>query len=403
MAPESRARRAVAPGRERRRRCRAGRVGAAGRRQARPHARHGRGTCGARRREAPRRAVVEPDPPRAGLPPIDRDGVAAPAGRAAASGRSPVVSGDAVAPGRAVGSRWVVAPSSRSWWWPAIVVGVVGVPVPAGGDDRGDPAVEPVGRSFDVTRRSEGDRAGRREPRSCRRRRSRSRSRPPTTSTATGGRSTETKATGTVTFSNCDPTSANTIPAGTRRRDRDGIGSSRPRERQFLPSPTSRSRLHDRASTGDVGVTAVEPGTAGNVAAGTITVVPTGRELAFIKVTQPRAPTTGGTRTEKPSVSQKDVDAALGRPRRPSSTTQFDDAVGRAGRRPAGPDPVPRRRQSLGDAVPTPTRRARRPGGRRRSTSPDRDRHRHGGRSAPVDAVARAAARRGRSPPDHAS
>ena len=57
-------------------------------------------------------------------------------------------------------------------------------------------------------------------------------------------------------------------------------------------------------------MTAVKPGTSGNVAAGAIKVVPPDQNPLAIQVTN-QAATSGGTHTEKVIVSQKDIDGAL--------------------------------------------------------------------------------------------
>ena len=59
-----------------------------------------------------------------------------------------------------------------------------------------------------------------------------------------------------------------------------------------------------------VKVTAVDGGPDGNVDAGTITIVPSGENSFFLKVTNPQ-PTAGGTSTEFSRVTQADVDGAL--------------------------------------------------------------------------------------------
>ena len=125
---------------------------------------------------------------------------------------------------------------------------------------------------------------------------------------ATGRKVTETKATGTVTFSNLDPTSSNTIAAGSiveTRSNRQFVT----KDSLFLPRATLVG-LTIVPSTGDIAVTAAKPGTAGNVAAGAINVVPNGENSTFLKVTN-NAATSGGTHTEKVVVSQKDIDGAL--------------------------------------------------------------------------------------------
>ena len=59
-----------------------------------------------------------------------------------------------------------------------------------------------------------------------------------------------------------------------------------------------------------VGVTAVDPGLAGNVEPNTILIVPRGEDPQALKVVNPDA-TGGGTHDEFPKVAQADVDAAL--------------------------------------------------------------------------------------------
>jgi hypothetical protein len=69
-----------------------------------------------------------------------------------------------------------------------------------------------------------------------------------------------------------------------------------------VPKITCQDRVVD--------VTAVAPGPTGNVAAGTITVIPGQYNSVVISVVNPAA-TTGGVRNEYPKVVQKDVTAAL--------------------------------------------------------------------------------------------
>jgi hypothetical protein len=61
----------------------------------------------------------------------------------------------------------------------------------------------------------------------------------------------------------------------------------------------------------NVSVTAVEPGTAGNVEPNTIVIVPKGEDPKALKVVN-KEPTTGGTHEEFPLVAQEDVDGAIG-------------------------------------------------------------------------------------------
>jgi hypothetical protein len=126
---------------------------------------------------------------------------------------------------------------------------------------------------------------------------------------ATGERVVEAKASGTVRWTNCDPTASHTIPAGAVVRTRDGVRFATT-ERVFLPvailelTPPSIS-CQER----DVNVVAAEAGPAGNVAPGTITVVPSDVNSNVIAVNNPAA-TAGGTRDTFPKVTAEDVAAA---------------------------------------------------------------------------------------------
>lgn len=139
---------------------------------------------------------------------------------------------------------------------------------------------------------------------------------------ATGKKVTETKATGTVTFSSYNTGASNTIPAGSivsTQSDRQFVT----RDTVILPPATlvgTPPQLTVVPSTGDSFVTAVKPGTSGNVAAGAIKIVPPGENPVVTKVAN-KAPTSGGTHTETSIVSQKDIDKALA-----DLTTQIDAA-----------------------------------------------------------------------------
>ena len=127
---------------------------------------------------------------------------------------------------------------------------------------------------------------------------------------STGKRVDEAPATGSVRWTNCDPTRAYTIPRGTLVRTRAGVAFATD-EAVFLPvaPPTTtpgRYVCQDRA----VNVTAAKTGPAGNVAAGTITVIPGQYNSVVLTIRNP-APTSGGIRDEFPKVTQKDVTAAL--------------------------------------------------------------------------------------------
>ena len=128
------------------------------------------------------------------------------------------------------------------------------------------------------------------------------------TFSATGKRVELTKATGTVRFENLDPTSTNRVAAGSIVRTGSGV---RFRTQATITVPRAElvglTIFPARAS---VKVTAVEGGPDGNVEAGTITIVPSGENSFFLKVTNPQ-PTAGGTSEEFTRVTQADVDGAL--------------------------------------------------------------------------------------------
>lgn len=125
---------------------------------------------------------------------------------------------------------------------------------------------------------------------------------------ATGERVEETAATGAVRFDNLDPTTSNTIAKGAIVSTNGGI---RFRTDRSITIPAAKlvgfTIVPARAS---VAITAVDPGTEGNVQPNAITTVPRGEEPLFLKVTNPEE-TTGGTSETFPRVTQEDVDAAV--------------------------------------------------------------------------------------------
>jgi hypothetical protein len=128
------------------------------------------------------------------------------------------------------------------------------------------------------------------------------------TFTATGKRVESSRATGQVRWSNCDPTRSYTIPKGAEARTGEGV-AFRTLEAVFLPVAileVPRITCQNRS----VDVRAVREGPAGNVGAGTITVVPGNFNDVVIKVTNPAA-TAGGAREEFPLITEKDVTAAV--------------------------------------------------------------------------------------------
>jgi hypothetical protein len=125
---------------------------------------------------------------------------------------------------------------------------------------------------------------------------------------ATGQRVEETKATGTVRWTNCDPTEAYTIGAGALVRTASGVTFATT-DGVFLPVAILEG-TQLACQSRDVGVIAVQAGPSGNVAAGTITVVPPSLNRVVVRVTN-REATTGGTRETFTRVTQADVDAAM--------------------------------------------------------------------------------------------
>jgi hypothetical protein len=125
---------------------------------------------------------------------------------------------------------------------------------------------------------------------------------------ATGARVEETAAKGVVRFSNLDFLRTNTIPSGSIVSTNAGV--------RFKTAATITVPRADLVGLTvfpgrrNVTVTAVDPGTAGNVEPNTIVVVPQGEDPQALKVVNPDA-ASGGTHEEFPKVAQKDVDAAM--------------------------------------------------------------------------------------------
>jgi len=125
---------------------------------------------------------------------------------------------------------------------------------------------------------------------------------------ATGKRVEEAQAKGTIRFSNLDFLRTNTIPGGSIVSTNAGV-----RFRTNATITVPRADLVGLTvfpGRKVVGVTAVEPGTAGNVEPNTIVIVPQGEDPQALRVVNPEA-LSGGTHEEFPTVAQEDVDAAL--------------------------------------------------------------------------------------------
>lgn len=132
---------------------------------------------------------------------------------------------------------------------------------------------------------------------------------------ATGVKVTETKATGSVRFSNRDIGATQSIPGGSTVKTKSGVAFVTDKA---VTVPKARVEQDPNGDlilvpgTANVAVTAADAGTEGNVAAGTITVVPRGYNPNLLRVTNPQ-PTTGGTHVEAKVVRQSDYDAAVAR------------------------------------------------------------------------------------------
>lgn len=129
---------------------------------------------------------------------------------------------------------------------------------------------------------------------------------------ATGKRVAKTAAQGGVRWRNCDPSSSYTIPKATIVRTQNGTQFAMD-ESLFLPVAVisgGGTNVNLKCQTSEVSVTALEAGPSGNVAKGTIRIIPGRYNRTLISVTNPAA-TSGGKREEFTRVSQKDVDAAL--------------------------------------------------------------------------------------------
>ena len=125
---------------------------------------------------------------------------------------------------------------------------------------------------------------------------------------ATGQRIEETTAEGVVRFSNLDFLRTNTVEAGAIVSTNAGV-----RFRTTKAVTVPRADLVGLTvfpGRVNVNVTAVEPGTSGNVEPNTIVVVPRGEDPQALKVVNPDA-ITGGTHEEFPKVVQEDVDVAV--------------------------------------------------------------------------------------------
>ncbi|HET9456295.1 MAG TPA: baseplate J/gp47 family protein, partial [Candidatus Limnocylindrales bacterium] len=168
------------------------------------------------------------------------------------------------------------------------------------------------------------------------------------TFTTAGRRVEEAAASGEVTFSNLDFTSANTVPAGSIVSTQSGV-----RFRTNGAVTVDRARLVGLQivpTEADVGVTAVAPGPAGNVEPNTILTIPADEDPLTLKVRN-RAATSGGSREEFPQIAQADIDAAL-EALRPQLDEAFAAAVDGGAGAAQGATPFPET-AVLGEPAPT--------------------------------------------------
>jgi Baseplate J-like protein len=125
----------------------------------------------------------------------------------------------------------------------------------------------------------------------------------------TGTKVSETKATGTVTFQNYDTGRSVSIPGGVVVNTSAGVGFATD-ARLTIPRAQIIGRKTIVPGQANVQITATKAGTAGNVPANAITVVPQGYDPTLIAVFNSQA-TSGGTHTETAIVAQADYDNAV--------------------------------------------------------------------------------------------
>jgi hypothetical protein len=158
------------------------------------------------------------------------------------------------------------------------------------------------------------------------------------TFTTTGRKVDEAPATGSVTFTNYDPTSSNTIAAGSVVSTEGGIGFRTmatvtvPRASFTPPSTTVPAHA-------SVAIRALKPGVEGNVPANAIRVVPPRENPQFLAVRNPD-PTTGGLHTETPQVGKPEVDKAVAALQK-ALQSSFTDAIAAGAGAPAGTELFP--------------------------------------------------------------
>ncbi len=152
------------------------------------------------------------------------------------------------------------------------------------------------------------------------------------TFTTTGTHVETTAAKGSVTFTNYDFLGSNSIPSGSIVSTESGV-RFRTVDPVLLP-PATRLGTTIVPTTKTVGVNAVKPGTAGNVPANAIRLIPPGEDPNSLSVNN-GSPTSGGNQTTTPEVSQAEVDKAVAE-LKTQVQTAFADALASGAGAPPG-------------------------------------------------------------------
>jgi hypothetical protein len=155
------------------------------------------------------------------------------------------------------------------------------------------------------------------------------------TFTTTGRKVDEASAAGSVTFENYNTGGSNTVRAGSIVSTEGGIRFKTQAAITLPPAalvPTTPVTV--QPSRRSVAVTAVKPGTEGNVPANSIRAVPQGENPQLLKVNNPN-PTTGGVHTETPQITKPEVDKAIVELQK-ALQASFDAAVAAGAGAPAG-------------------------------------------------------------------
>jgi hypothetical protein len=146
------------------------------------------------------------------------------------------------------------------------------------------------------------------------------------TFSATGKRIEEARADGRVTFASFNPVSSNTIAKGSIVSTEGGIRFRTVKAIEIPPAELIfGTPVEVKPSSVSVDVTAVDPGTEGNVPANAIKVVPRNEDPNLTQVRNKDA-TTGGKHDEFPRVREEDVTAAVSELNLRLSTA-FEDAL----------------------------------------------------------------------------